>query len=359
MRYTACMIPAASATFAYARVAREEDLPPPAPDFIDIALLDLYFELPNLGHDSLVHTLAEVEEELRPQLEQAGLSLRVISFEVRKRCMLPEPPGGRFGIYIGTGGPGHIDPLQNDGRSPWCQGVREDGAWEAPARKLFAAILADPDAAMLGICHSFGVLCHWLKVAKPTLRGPEKGKSVGLQHGHLSDQGCAHPWFGRFLDGLAERRRFSITDSRLFDLIPNGTPPPAGASVLAHEVTREGSRGDALTMLELARDRGGVMPRFLAANYHPEVYDAALQRRLVEELVAASPVSREWLDERMRIIDNLADPVLGPRLRLTSKMTLVDPLRFHIFRQVRRRAESLGKSLPLHEDQVLASPALG
>ena len=350
------MKPADSATFAFSRVARGADLPPPAPHLIDIALLDLYFELPNLGHDSLIHIIAGVEHELRPLLEQTGLSLRVISFEVRKRGMLPEPPGGRFGLYIGTGGPGHIDPRRNDGQAPWCQGVQEDGAWEPPAQRLFAAILADPEAAMIGICHSFGVLCNWLKVARPTLRGPEKGgKSLGIQQNHLTDEGCAHPWFGRFLGGLTDRRRISVTDSRLFDLIPNGTPLPPGMTAIAHEVTRDVARGDALTMLELARDGGGVMPRFFAANHHPEVYDAALQRRLVKELVAEGPVTRDWLEERARIINNLVDPVISRRVRLTSRMTLVDPLRFHIFRQVRRRAELLGKRSPLHEDQVLAS----
>jgi len=353
------MIPADSSTFSFSRVARGADLPPPAPHLIDIALLDLYYELPNLGHDSLLHIIAGVGHELRPLLEQAGLSLRVISFEVRKRGMLPEPPGGRFGVYIGTGGPGHIDPRRNDGRTPWSQGVQEDGAWEAPARRLFAAILADPEAAMIGICHSFGVLCNWLKVARPTLRGPEKGgKSVGIQQNHLTDEGCAHPWFGRFLGGLADRRRLSVTDSRLFDLLPNGTPLPPGMSVIAHEVTRDGARGEALTTLELARDRGGLMPRFFAANHHPEVYDAALQSRLVSERVAEGPVSRDWLEDRSRIIDSLTDPVISRQIRLTSRLTLVDPLRFHIFRQVRRRMELLGRSSPLREDQALASSPL-
>ena len=101
------------------------------------------------------------------------------------------------------------------------------------------------------------------------------------------------------------------------------------------------------------------MPRFFAANHHPEVYDAALQSRLVSERVAEGPVSHDWLEDRARIIDSLTDPVISRQIRLTSRMTLVDPLRFHIFRQVRRRTELLGKSSPLHEDQVLASPAPG
>lgn len=354
------MKPADSATFAYSRVAAGADLPPSAPHVIDIALLDLYFEYPNLGHDSLIHILAEVERELRPLLKQTGLSLRVISFEVRKRGMLPEPPGGRFGIYIGTGGPGHIDPRQNDGKAPWCQEVQEDGAWEPPAQRLFAAILADPEAAMIGICHSFGVLCNWLKVARPTLRGPDKGgKSTGIQQNHLTDEGCKHPWFVRFLGELTDGRRCSVTDSRLFDLIPDGTPLLPGMTVIANEVTPNGARGDALTMLELARDGSGVMPRFFAVNHHPEVFDVALQRQLVEERVAEGHVTGDWREERRRNINHLDDPAVNHRIRLTSRMTLVDPLRFHIFRQVRRRAESLGKSFPLHEDQVLTSPRLG
>jgi hypothetical protein len=331
------MIPAERKTFKYCRVLSPGDVPPVDPHRIDVAMLDLNFEYPNLGHDSLVNHLAAVESELRPQLETAGLALRVISYEVRRRRMLPEPPPGRFELYIGTGGPGHVDPAQNDGQAPWSQRVAEDPAWEAPAHRLFDAILADPGAAMLGICHSFGVLCRWLGVARPVLRGPEKGKSTGIQRAHLTDECLAHPWFGRFAAELPDGRRASVADSRLFDLIPDGCPVPPGVTILAHEVLRDGTRGPAITMLEVARDPGGVMPRFLAVNHHPEIHDAALQLRLIRERVAGGNVSPEWCTERLHDLEALLDPMIGPSVRLTARMTLLDPLRFHVGRLVLQR----------------------
>ena len=54
--------------------------------------------------------------------------------------MIPEAPGGRFAVYVGTGGPGHIDPHQNDGaRRGQRRASREDPAWEAPLFALFDA----------------------------------------------------------------------------------------------------------------------------------------------------------------------------------------------------------------------------
>ncbi len=64
--------------------------------------------------------------------------------------MLPEPPGGRFAVYMGTGGPGHLDPRRNDGRSEGSQGIQEDPSWEQAVFRLFDAILADEGAALLG-----------------------------------------------------------------------------------------------------------------------------------------------------------------------------------------------------------------
>lgn len=41
------------------------------------------------------------------------------------------------------------------------------------------------------------------------------------------------------------------------------------------------------------------------------------------------------------------------RLQVTSDYTIVAPLRFHLWREVRRRAEALGHPVPVHEQQVL------
>jgi hypothetical protein len=352
------MIPVESKSFKFARVKRREDIPAVDPRIIDVAILDMNYGYPNLGHDSLALSIGSIERELAPLLASSGLSLRVITYEVRNCGMVPELPGGRFQLYLGTGGPGHIDPAQNDGASPWSQGVREDVPWEPAAHRLFEAILRDPDAAFLGICHSFGVLCRWTGLARPTLRGPEKGgKSMGVKQVLLTEEGCQHPWFSRFRGQLADGCKLSVTDSRLFDLIPAGQPLPPGMTAIAHEVLPSGERGDALTMLELARDRAGVMPRFFAVNSHPEIFDAGMQQRLVNERLVTGAVTPEWTAERRRVIANLRNPAVEWKIRLTSRITLLDPLRFYLYRLVRLRHEMLAARSPVHEDEVVAVAA--
>lgn len=342
----------ADPTFRFTRVVGPGQVPAPDPRVVDLAILDMNYGLPNLGHDSLVHSVGAIHREIRPLLEAAGLALRVVSFEVRASGSVPAP--GRFRLLLGTGGPGHIDPHLNDGQAPWCQGVREDPRWEAQAHRLFRSVLEDPDTALLGVCHTFGVLCRWLGVATPTLRGPEKGgKSRGVQQVRLSPEGLEHPWFQRFQGQIQDGRDMSVMDSRLFDLIPNGTPLGAGMSFMAWETLPDGREGDALTMLEIARDRATPMPRFLAVNSHPEIFDPGMQQELVNERIIAGNVSEEWREERRQVILNLRNPAVEWRIRLTSRVVLLDPLRFWVYRLVRQRHEALTGPSPVHEEEVL------
>ena len=109
-------------------------------------------------------------------------------------------PGPRFSLYLGTGGPGHLDPRANDGVRPGAQGILEDPCWEAPAFALFDAIRADDDAALIAVCHTFGVMCRWSGAAAPALRGPEKGKCSGVLENMLALPAAQHPWFRRFAE---------------------------------------------------------------------------------------------------------------------------------------------------------------
>ena len=64
---------------------------------------------------------------------------------------------------------------------------------------------AHPDAALIGVCHTFGVMSRWLGVADPVLRGPEKGgKSAGIVDSVLTPASAAHPWFGGLARGVAD-----------------------------------------------------------------------------------------------------------------------------------------------------------
>jgi hypothetical protein len=342
--------------FLYERI--DGDGVPPADErVVDVALLDMNHGWPNLGHDSLVHALREVVCDLIPELQAAGLALRVLSFDVR-RGLLPEGPGPRFALYVGTGGPGHIDPRFNDGASEGSQGITEDASWEPRAFALFDAIRDDEAAALLSVCHSFGVMCRWAGVARPVLRGSAKGgKSSGILENILTPDALAHPWFSRLAEHLPDRLRLRIVDNRLFDLIPDAPALPEGFIPIGNETRGVGGpRGEALTMMEFARDRGGLMPRIFGVNHHPEIVNRSRQMMLLRQKLERGDVSRAWYEERHQILTQAyPDEDSDRRLHVTSDYTLLGPLRFHVQRQLRLRAEALGQDAGIHEDHVAAS----
>ncbi len=303
--------------FEYARV--NGSVPAPRADRLDVALLDMNHLWPNLGHDALVHIVFETAEALQEELSRAGMKVRVLSFDVRYRDQVPEP--GRFRIHIGTGGPGHLDPRLNDGDSDWSQGVNETGAWEAPLFRLFDAIVADETASMVAVCHSFGLVCRWSGIARPVLRSD---KSSGLCINRLSREAMKHPWFEQFAQELPDHQHFHVVDNRLFDLILESE---GKAMPLAFEA--EGS--SALTMVELARDSSGVMPRFLAFNHHPEIVDREHVLQVLDEKRARGEVDQKWYDERVSTMMELFGEK-ERQSRLTSQYTLFEPLRFHLRR---------------------------
>jgi hypothetical protein len=347
--------------FDYVRVDRAEDLPAADPNLVDIAVLDMNHGWPNLGHDCLVHGLLDAACELLPIAEETGVRVRAVSFDVRRAGMIPDPPGGRFSLYLGTGGPGHIDPHANDGASIYSQGVREDPSWQAPLYRLFDRILDDEGAALLAVCHTFGIMCHWSGLAQPVFRGPEKGgKSAGVLENVLTTESEGHPWFRRFRAELADDRRLRILDSRFFDLIPRSGAFPAGVMPIGWETEGVGGpQGEALTMLEFARDKGG-MPRVFGVNHHPEIVDRARQLLILEQKLKRGEVSSQWAAERREALTRgYPDEDSDARLRLTSDYTLLGPLRFHLQRQMRMRIESLGFQAGLHEDRLIEGAVAG
>ena len=145
----------------------------------------------------------------------------------------------------------------------------------------------------------------------------------------------------------------SFIDNRLFDLIPvaaNGGGPAA----LAHETLGVGGPpGEALTMLEFARDAAGLMPRVFGVNHHPEIVDRGRQRLILEQKKGRGEVSEAWYRERADALTrHYPDENSDRRLHVTSDYTLLGPLRYYVHRQVRLRAESLGIPVDVHEDRV-------
>ncbi len=344
----------------YFRIERAQDVPAPDPRAVDVAVLDMNHGWPNLGHDSLVHAILEGDPERLAGERAGGVHTRVLSFDVRRCGMVPDPPGAgrRFAIYLGTGGPGHLDPRRNDGVAPESQGLDEDASWEAPLFRLFDAIAADPGAVLLAVCHTFGVMCRWTGVAAPVLRGADKGgKSSGVLENLWTAEAASHPWFGRFVNIDGDRLR--IVDNRLFDLIEEPRPLPAGSLRIGHDTLGVGGpAGGALTMMEFARDQAGVMPRIFGVNHHPEVVDRNNQLVVLEEMIQRGDVSPAWVAERREILTHRRpDEDSDSRLRRTSECTLLGPLRFHLYRQLRLRAEALHLRPALHEDQALHDAA--
>jgi len=352
---TQCPVARPSPAFRSVRVLRPGDVPPAGERTIDVAVLDMNYGWPNLGHDSLLLAIMDATCDILPGLEENALAIRVVSYEVRKSGMIPEGPHGRYALYLGTGGPGHLDPRGNDGRSPGSQGIKEDPSWEARLFALFDEIRGDDEAALLSVCHTFGVMCRWMDVARPVLRPPEKGgKSAGIQENVLTDEAVRHPWFRQLAEELPDGRRLRVVDHRLFDLIPKPGPPPAGLIAIGHEARGVGGPpGEGLTMMEFARDRGGVMPRVFGVNHHPEIVDRARQMMLLRQKRERGEVTSEWTDERERIMgETHPDDSEDRFLHLTSDYTLLGPIRFYLYRQVRERASALGVRIDVDEDRI-------
>jgi hypothetical protein len=338
-------------------VERAEDVPPPDDLAVDVAVLDMNHGWPNLGHDSLVHAVRDAACDLMAPLAGTGLRIRALSYDVRRGGQVPEPPGGRFALYLGTGGPGHLDPRRNDGVSEGSQGLEEDPSWEAPLFRLFDAIRADEAASLLGVCHTFGVMCRWSGAADAVLRGPEKGKSTGILENVLTPEARQHPWFRRFSEELPDRRRLRVVENRLFDLVAKPGGLPRGTIAIGHETLGVGGpEGEALTMLEFARDRGGSMPRIFAVNHHPEIVDRFRQMMILAQKLDRGEVTNEWYQERVDILTRTyPDENSDQRLHVTSDYTLLGPLRFHLNRAVRRRADALEIPVAVHEEEVFAA----
>jgi len=327
-------------TYEYHRITNLSELPAVASGAIDIALLDMNHTFPNIGHDSIVHKVREVAEELAPSLEEASLAIRLFSFDVRTHLAVPDAEDERFGLVLGTGGPGHLDPRLNDGKSYESQGIAEDPSWEPKIFALFDAIQASDTRRLLAVCHTFGVLCRWSGVATPQLRGADKGgKSSGVVTNFFTAEGLDHPYFRSIAESSPDQRSIRVLDSRLFDLIPTGSVPP-GATIIGYESDRAGTGpGEGVTMIEFARGKNEILPRMFAMNFHPEVRGRSQQLQVIEEKWERGEVSEEWYLERRNSLK--VDGPTARDIRFTAEKMFLDILRAHAQSMV---AERIGEA---------------
>jgi hypothetical protein len=223
---------------------------------------------------------------------------------VRNRLLLPSAPEpGEFAIYLGTGGPGHLDPRKNVRDDVNRGEIAETDAWEAPLFALFDAIDRSPDAALYAVCHSFGLLCRWSNIAQPVLRDASRGgPSIGVVDNVLTPEALLSPWFSKLSAHLPDGVHMPIVDSRHYDLIPTRSSFPRDITAIGYEtVERGGPAGPAITMVEFARKAGGT-PRMFAANHHPEIPDFVELQALLDEKLESGEVSQAWHDERAQLI---------------------------------------------------------
>jgi hypothetical protein len=311
--------------FEYVRLA-DGSLPAEDASRIDVAVLDMNHSWPNLGHDSIVHAILDAAETQRAALVAAGCKVRVVSFDIRRALQIPPSPNGRFRLYVGTGGPGHLDPRLNDGVSEFSQGIAETDAWEAPLFRLFDDIAADDSAALIGICHSFGLMCRWTGAARPELRAE---KSSGMPENVLTPAAAEHPWFAQFADALRDHRHFRVVDNRLFDLVAEREMPGV--------IARETESSDAFTIVEFAREATNAMPRILGMNHHPEIIDREHINVVLEEKREHGEVSERWYRERVTTMRDLFHGEAERQSRITSEFTFIGPLRHHLTRLIADR----------------------
>ncbi len=338
---------------SYHRVERPQDELPPDSRSIDVAVLDMNHGWHNLGHDAIVLHFHTMAERLRSALAGADLRMRVFSYDVRRSLVIPKP--GRFPLLVGTGGPGHINPHMNDGESESSQGIAEDPSWEAPLFELFESILEDESTAFIAICHTYGVLCRWAGIAEPVLRKEDKGgKSAGVVPNVLTSDAKKHPFYLRLSQCLPDNKSLRVTDNRLFDLVEDSSNHRNGYLRLGYESDENGVRGSALTMVEFARDREGVMPRVLGVNHHPEVVGRNYIRSVLDKKWQRGEVTREWHQDRVKTLEKHFSGEYDQQIRITSTFTFLAPTEFHLQRIVRERRESLGFEGALDENMVLA-----
>jgi len=309
--------------FEYVRVERPGDIPARDPLALEVAVLDMNHGFPNVGHDAIVFAVRDLANHLLAEAD-AKRRVRVLSYAVRDRLMIPDHAERRHRLYLGTGGPGHLDPRLNT-HDRGDEQIREDPSWEAPLWRLFEAIANDRDSALFGVCHTFGLLCRWLGVATPVLRGPEKGGfRGGVGTNVLSPQALDHPWFAQLAAELSSDV-VTVLDSRYYDLVTSGASFSSGIMPIAFEsATRDG--GEVLTMLEVARDRSGTVPRVFGDNSHPEIGSAERIAALLEQLLARGTITPEVYEARKSMLPALRTERREARLRV-ARATFDDLVR--------------------------------
>ena len=298
---------------------------------------------PNLGHDSLVHAVMDASCEAIETLEEAGLRVRVLSFDVRRSGVLPEATGcpalalprhGRAGPHRSSGERRLRILRPGRPREP-----RVGRAALPPARR-------HPRQRGRGAPRRLPHVRHPLPVVeggRSRAARPRQGQvhRRPRERARLARRGApVVPALRR-----ARRARRPAARRREPSLRPHPAPRPA---LLGRPHRLRDARGRRIARRRGDDDRVRAGPR---RGHAPDVRGepSPRDRGPLPPGDDPEPEARPRRGDG-RVVPGAArhpHPQLPRGGRATrsctsrSDFTLLGPLRFHLFRQVRRRAESL------------------
>ncbi|HZF66310.1 MAG TPA: GMP synthase [Chitinophagaceae bacterium] len=182
---------------------------------IRIAVLDLYDGQPNQGMRCIREIIAHWGETM-----QQEVMFQI--FDVRSR---QEVPDLSFDFYISSGGPG--SPIESEGsqwEAAYFSWLSQVEAWNAKPRHYNKKFV-------FFICHSFQLICRYLKLAQVTKR---RSTAFGVFPVHLTSKGSNDVIFNNLPDP------FYVVDSRDWQVIqPDlNALEAAGAEILCIEKER-------------------------------------------------------------------------------------------------------------------------
>ena len=211
---------------------------------VDVAVLDMNHGWPNLGHDSLVHAVMDASCEVTARA-RGGRAARAGA--VVRRAPLGHAAGARpeprFSLYLGTGGPGHLDPRANDGVRPESQGIREDAVVGASRR---SAVRRDPAPTSRRRCSPSATPSACCAAGRarprPCCAGRRRASAAASSRTCWRCRRPSTPGSAASPSSLGPSARLRVVENRLFDLIPARGGFPAGRRAARLRDARRGRR---------------------------------------------------------------------------------------------------------------------
>lgn len=241
-----------------------------------VAILDMYNNQPGEG-------MRCIRQLLHCAQADNNVSFEITEFNVRANN---EVPGLDYDIYVSSGGPG----------SPLASGE----AWEPLFFEFVDKLLAYNEGQerkkfLLGICHSFQLLCRHLGVGTVSKR---KSTSFGVLPMHLTSAGYHDPVLRTLPEPFyaVDSRDYQVTDIRPEQL------EALGATVLCIEKERP--------HVPLARAVMAIRfsPEVLATQFHPEADGEGMYRYMLTDVRKAQVITAYGEEKYAEMMELLPRP---------------------------------------------------